>query len=79
MAKEINIDFCTQCREETTYQLHKRIVPKVVKEKTYDFEIIVAVCDECGKEMDIPGLMDINIKGIDKQYREIEERMQSTQ
>ncbi|NLG03597.1 MAG: DUF4065 domain-containing protein [Clostridia bacterium] len=72
MAKERKVDFCTQCRKETTYQLRKRIVSKVIKEKTYDFEIIVAVCDECGREMDIPGLMDINMKSIDEQYRKKE-------
>lgn len=72
MAKERKIEFCTQCREETTYQLRKRIIQKVIKEKTYDFEIIVAVCDECGEEMDISGLMDINMKSIDKQYRKTE-------
>lgn len=72
MAKERKVDFCTQCRKETVYQLRKKIVQKVIKEKTYDFEIIVAVCDECGEEMDIPGLMDINMKSIDKQYRKEE-------
>lgn len=72
MAKERKVDFCTQCRKETAYQLRKKIVQKVIKEKTYDFEIIVAVCDECGEEMDIPGLMDINMKSIDKQYRKEE-------
>lgn len=72
MAKERKVDFCTQCRKETAYQLRKKIVQKVIREKTYDFEIIVAVCDECGEEMDIPGLMDINMKLIDEQYRKEE-------
>ncbi len=26
---------------------------KVIKEKNYNFEIIVTVCNECGEEMDI--------------------------
>lgn len=72
MAKVRKVDFCTQCREETVYQLRKKIVRKVIKEKNYDFEIIVAVCDECGEEMDIPGLMDLNMKSIDAQYRKEE-------
>lgn len=72
MAKERKVDFCVQCRKETTYQLHKRYVQKMIKEKTYDFQLIVAVCDECGEEMDIPGLLDINMKSIDKQYRKKE-------
>ena len=72
MAKDRKVDFCTRCRKETTYQLHKRFIQKVIKEKKYDFQIIVAVCDECGEEIDIPGLLDLNMKSIDKQYRKKE-------
>lgn len=72
MAKERKFDFCTQCRKETAYQLHKKIIQKVIKEKKYNFEIVVAVCDECGEEMDIPGLADINMTKIDEQYRKEE-------
>lgn len=43
-----------------------------MKDKTYDFEIIVAICDECGSEMEIPGVMDLNAKRIDEQYRGLE-------
>lgn len=72
MVKERKVDFCTQCRKETAYQLRKKIIPKVIKEKIYNFEIIIAVCDECGEEMDVPGLIDLNIKSIDEQYRKEE-------
>lgn len=72
MAKERKVDFCTQCRKETTYQLCNKIVQKVVREREYKFEIIVAICDECGAEMDISGLTDFNIKRIDEQYRKAE-------
>ena len=40
--------------------------------KKYEFEITVAKCNECGQEMDIPGILDENIKKIDKQYRQAE-------
>ena len=72
MAKERKVDFCTQCRKETTYQLRRKIIQKVIKDKEYEFEIMVAVCEECDEEMDIPGLTDINIKKIDEQYRKAE-------
>lgn len=70
MARERKFDFCTSCRKETSYKMRKKIVPKVIKDKTYEFEIAIAVCEECGKEMDIPGLLDTNIKSIDEQYRQ---------
>ena len=69
---ERRFDFCTSCRKETSYKMRKKIVPKVIKDKTYEFEIAIAVCEECGKEMDIPGLLDTNIKSIDEQYRQAE-------
>lgn len=72
MAKERMIDFCTSCRKETSYKLCKKTVHKVIKDKEYEFEITVAICDECGEEMDIHGLLDSNVKSIDEQYRHAE-------
>lgn len=72
MVKERLIDFCTACRKDTTYKLCKKVIPKVIKGKKYEFEITVAKCNECGQEIDIPGILDENIKKIDKQYRQAE-------
>lgn len=72
MAKERRVDFCTTCRKETSYQLYKKTVQKKIRDKVHVFKIAVAKCDECGKEMEIPGLLDANIKAIDEQYREAE-------
>lgn len=69
MAKERMFDFCTTCRKETSYKLCKKTVQKIIKDKHYEFEITVAECDECRKEMDVPGLLDENLKSIDEQYR----------
>ena len=66
MAKERMFDFCTSCRKESSYKLCKKTVQKPIKDKVYEFEMTVAVCDECGKEMDIPGLWDANVKSIDE-------------
>lgn len=63
---------CTNCRKETTYTLKKQEIRKVIKDKEYTFLITVAVCNECGEEISLPGLLDLNIKEIDSQYREKE-------
>ena len=65
-------DFCIECRKETEYVLKKIVCKKWIKDKEYDFEITVAVCSECGEEMNIPGLMDRNAQEIDEQYRRME-------
>ncbi|WP_288887733.1 type II toxin-antitoxin system antitoxin SocA domain-containing protein [uncultured Eubacterium sp.] len=66
-------DFCIECRKECDYSLRKQKVKKIIKEKEYEFEITEAFCKECGMKMDIPSLIDINIKEIDEQYRKIED------
>ena len=65
-------DFCTVCRKETEYVLKKRNIIKTIKDVEYMFNITVAVCDKCGEEMSIPGLLDRNIQEIDEQYRAAE-------
>lgn len=72
MAKEKMFDFCTECRKETSYKLRKKTVQKIIRDKPCEFKITVAICDECGEEMDIPGLLDANIRAIDEQYRHAE-------
>lgn len=64
--------FCIECRKETDYALQKKSVAKTVKGIEYLFNITVAICNECGEEMSIPGLIDRNIKEVDEQYRAYE-------
>lgn len=66
-------DFCIECRKETEYILQKKDIVKKIKDKNYTFTITIAVCTECGEEMNIPGLIDKNIREIDEQYRAAEE------
>jgi len=61
--------FCTQCRKEAEYNLHKIKYGKTIKGKDYSFYITAAVCSECGNEISVPGLIDYNVKEIDDQYR----------
>lgn len=65
-------DFCVECRTETEYSLQKKDIVRTIRGKAYTFRITVAVCAKCGKEMDVPGLIDRNIREFDEQYREIE-------
>ena len=72
MTEKMRRDFCIECRKETEYLLQKRDMVKTIKDKSYKFEITVAVCMECGREMSIPGLIDKNVQEIDEQYRAME-------
>ncbi len=65
--------FCVECRKETEYRIQKRHYMKCIKEKEYMFEILEAICEECGETVNIPGLMDRNAQEIDKQYRQKED------
>ena len=72
MENKGRVDFCTACRKETNFTLQKRNINKRIKDKEYTFYITVAICDECGEEMSISGLIDRNIQEVDTQYRDYE-------
>ncbi len=70
---ENKTDFCTQCRKNTEYVLQKKPVMKAIKGKEYLFSTTTVICMECGGEMSIPGLIDINVQEICRQYRAAQE------
>ncbi len=72
MANGKKPDFCTECRRRTEYELMKAVSKETIREKEYKFVYTTAICKECGQEMDIPGLLDINMKERDEQYRALE-------
>ncbi len=69
MKSEEKVDFCTTCRKETGYTLRKASLNKRISNKEHIFYIATAVCNECGGEMNIPGLIDRNIQEFNEQYK----------
>lgn len=71
MIKE-RTQFCIKCRKETRYKIRRGQYTHFFKGREYTFDIMTAVCEECGEEVNLPGLMDNNSKLIDEQYRKLE-------
>lgn len=69
---ERRTDFCIHCRRITPYSLTKIPVTQEIRDREYEFYITTAICNECGNEMNPPGLIDQNAKEIDRQYRKAE-------
>lgn len=65
-------DLCTDCRKETEYYLKKIPIEKTIRGKLYTFDITTAICRNCGAMMGVPGIIDLNVKEIDEQYRAAE-------
>lgn len=72
MVRKGRVDYCIECRKDTNYKLNKECVKKYIRDKEYNFTITVARCVECNEEMGIPEIIDLNIKEIDDQYRDVE-------
>lgn len=70
--KQKNSDFCTFCRTEREYEVRKEAEKETIKDKEYIFVFTKVYCKKCGEEMNPPGLMDLNIKERDEQYRATE-------
>ena len=73
----MNKDFCYECREIREYKIVKTPYRHKIGKKTYKFLISSAICQSCGSEMGIPGILDLKVKEIDQQYREAEGLVQN--
>lgn len=73
----MNKDFCYECRKEREYKIVKTPYRHKVGKKIYKFLISSAICQTCGSEMGIPGILDLKAKEIGKQYREAEGLVQN--
>ena len=65
--------FCAECRKTTQYEFKKVVRKYTIREKEYEMEVTVAVCENCGEEINVPGIMDLRAREIDEQYREYED------
>lgn len=63
---------CTECRKETEYYLKKIPIEKSIRGQKYNFDVTTAICKNCGATMGLPGIIDLNVKEIDEQYRAAE-------
>lgn len=65
--------FCEYCEDEKfNYKLVKEKYTHKINGAVYEFYEYVAYCPDCGEPLDVPGLIDINVSYMDKQYREKE-------
>ena len=72
MAKDGKWDYCITCGKFREYRVKKILRKEWIRGREYEFEFTVAVCKGCGQEMDIPGMMDLNMEEMDNQYRKKE-------
>ena len=63
---------CPECREHSDYIIKKERKKYIIRNKEYHFNITVGYCKNCDKELDIPGLMDLQMKEVDEQYKKEE-------
>lgn len=68
MTKEQKI-FCYECRKDVTYTITEEKMECRIKGEKYSFNGKVARCDECGAELYIGELNDINLKLLYDEYR----------
>ena len=61
--------FCEYCEDEKlNYKLVKEKYTHKINGTVYEFYEYVAYCPDCGEPLDVPGLIDINVSYMVKQY-----------
>ena len=63
---------CPECREHSDYIIKKERKKYIIRNKEYHFNITVGYCKNCDKELYIQGLMDLQMKEVDEQYKKEE-------
>lgn len=61
--------FCMECNKEREYMVKKIVTRQMVKGKEFKFKSTIAYCTFCGEEVNVPGMMDQNMKQEDEQVR----------
>ena len=67
--QKIKKDFCINCRKKTDILWGKAERITKIKVTPFDYLETIAVCKECGQEMNPHGLIDLNIKELEEQYQ----------
>ena len=45
----------------------------MIRGEELTFEITCAICDRCGEFMSVPGIIDLNVREVDEQYRKLKD------
>ena len=65
--------FCPPCGRRVRCVQMPKTLTSPVRGREHEFRITVALCPECGEELNPPGLLDQNSEELDRQYREAAE------
>ena len=60
--------FCEECRNMKEYSLSKRIKNKNIKEIEIVFEEILTHCNNCGSQVFVSEIRDLNLQNMEEEY-----------
>lgn len=55
------ITFCENCLKDVEFEIQNEIVKVDLKDIVFTYGALVPYCKECGKELSIPEINDLNI------------------
>lgn len=64
-----NIGFCIECSKKVSYSIKSELVELKIRDTTFNYIELSAVCDECGCELYIPEINDANVEAREESYR----------
>ncbi len=62
--------FCSHCNKKVNYSIRNNVIQEY-KGQLVNVEEIIAVCDECGKDIFVPSVEEDNFKRLYETYREV--------
>lgn len=65
------IVFCENCLKDVEFEIRKEIIKVDLKDITFTYGAHVPYCMECGKEVSVPELNDLNLIKAYKAQKEV--------
>ncbi len=62
--------FCPECRQDVIYVVKEKRESAELKGDLYEFMAQIAYCEQCGQEVFVPELEDVNLKELYDTYRQ---------
>lgn len=68
------IIFCENCQKDVEFEIRNEIIKVDMKDIEFTYGALVPYCNECGNEVSVPELNDLNVIRAYKAQKEALER-----
>lgn len=74
LSQKSDVEFCIDCGKHQPYRVEKRRIGGFARGISFEHDELYAVCAECGSELYVPKINDLNVDAVLAAYQKAKER-----